>query len=133
MPDSQPFSRRQLLAALASVGVGTVAFQRALAAQAEQAGKITPELIQQSEWIAGITLTEEDRKSVAGAVQRDQRKFETLRKVDLKNSVPPALSFFAAPPQEAPAKINREEIRPIPVEGEVEKPDSEEDLAFLPV
>ena len=33
MPDSQPFSRRQLLAALASVGVGTAAFQRALAAQ----------------------------------------------------------------------------------------------------
>jgi Asp-tRNA(Asn)/Glu-tRNA(Gln) amidotransferase A subunit family amidase len=133
MPDSQPFSRRQLLAALASVGVGTVAFQRALAAQAEQAGKITPELIQQSEWIAGITLTEEDRKSVAGAVERDQRKFEALRKVDLKNSVPPAISFFAAPPQEAPAKINRDEIRPIAAEGEAKKPESEEDLAFLPV
>ena len=133
MPDSQPFSRRQLLAALASVGVGTVAFQRALAAQAEQAGKITPELIQQSEWIAGITLTEEDRKSVAGAVERDQRKFDALRKVDLKNSVPPALSFFAAPPQEAPAKINRDEIRPIAADDEAKKPESEEDLAFLPV
>jgi Asp-tRNA(Asn)/Glu-tRNA(Gln) amidotransferase A subunit family amidase len=133
MPDSQPFSRRQLLAALASVGVGTAAFQRALAAQAEQAGKITPELIQQSEWIAGITLTEEDRKSVAGAVERDQRKFEALRKVDLKNSVSPALSFFAAPPQEAPAKINRDEIRPIAADDEAKKPESEEDLAFLPV
>jgi Asp-tRNA(Asn)/Glu-tRNA(Gln) amidotransferase A subunit family amidase len=133
MPDSQPFSRRQLLAALASVGVGTVAFQRALAAQAEQAGKITPELIQQSEWIAGITLTEDDRKSVAGAVERDQRKFDALRKVDLKNSVPPALSFFASPPQEAPAKINRDEIRPIAADDEVKKPESEEDLAFLPV
>ncbi len=133
MPDSQPFSRRQLLAALASAGVGTVAFQRALAAQAEQAGKITPELIQQSEWIAGITLTEEDRKSVADAVQRDQRKFEALRKVDLKNSVPPALSFFAAPPQEAPAKINRNEIQPIALDDEAKKPESEEDLAFLPV
>lgn len=133
MPDSQPFSRRQLLAALASVGVGTAAFQRALAAQAEQAGKITPELIQQSEWIAGITLTEDDRKSVAGAVERDQRKFDALRKVDLKNSVPPALSFFAAPPQEAPAKINRNEIQPIAVDGEAKKPESEEDLAFLPV
>ena len=133
MPDSQPFSRRQLLAALASVGVGTVAFQRALAAQAEQARKITPELIQQSEWIAGITLTEEDRKSVAGAVERDQRKFEALRKVDLKNSVPPALSFFAAPPQEAPAKISRDEIRPIAADTEAKKPESDEDLAFLPV
>lgn len=130
---SRPLSRRHLLAALAGIGVGTVAFQRALAAQGEQAGKVTPELIQQSEWIAGITLTEEDRKSVADAVQRDQRKFELLRKVDLKNSVPPALSFFAAPPQEAPAKIDRSEIQPFATETAVEKPAAEEDLAFLPV
>src|SRR6476661_4696299 len=105
-----PLTRRHLLAVLAGVGVGTLAFQRALAAQAGQAGKVTPELIQQAEWIAGIQLAEEDRQSVAGAVERDQRKFETLRKVDLKNSVPPALAFFAAPPQEAGAKISREEI-----------------------
>ncbi len=132
--DTEPLlTRRNLLTTLAGIGVGTVAFQRALAAQAEQAGKITPELIQQSEWIAGITLTEEDRKSVAGAVQRDQQKFEVLRKVDLKNSVPPALSFFAAPPQEAQAKINRDEIRPIGMEVAEEKPVAEEDLAFLPV
>ncbi|MGI8978774.1 MAG: amidase [Pirellulaceae bacterium] len=132
--DAPPFvTRRQLLTTLAGLGVGTLAFQRALAAQGEQAGKITPELLQQSEWIAGIALTEEDRKSVADAVQRDQRKFEVLRKVDLKNSVPPALSFFAAPPQEVPAKIDRSEIRPLAVEGEVVKPAAEEDLAFLPV
>src|SRR6476646_7513288 len=105
----RPLSRRHVLAALAGIGVGTVAFQRALAAQAEAAGKVTPELIQQSEWIAGITITEEDRKAVAGAVERDQRKFEVLRKVDLAG-VPPALSFFAAPPPAATAKINRDEI-----------------------
>lgn len=132
--DAHPLvTRRHLLATLAGLGVGTVAFQRALAAQGEQAGKITPELIQQSEWIAGITLTEDDRKSVADAVQRDQRKFEVLRKVDLKNSVPPALSFFAAPPQEAPAKIDRSEIHPFATETAVEKPAAEVDLAFLPV
>jgi Asp-tRNA(Asn)/Glu-tRNA(Gln) amidotransferase A subunit family amidase len=131
---SQNLSRRHLLAVLAGIGVGTVPFQRALAAQAEQAEAVTPELIRQSEWIAGITLTQEDRKSVADAVQRDQRKFEVLRKVDLKNSVPPALSFFAAPPQDSRARINRdEEIRPITVEGAVEKPASPEELAFLPV
>lgn len=130
---ASPISRRHLLAALAGVGVGTVAFQRALAAQGEQAGKVTPELIQQAEWIAGITLTEEDRKSVAGAVQRDQQKFEVLRKVDLKNSVPPALSFFAAPPQEAPAKIDRTKIYPFVAESKPPRPVADEDLAFLPV
>lgn len=126
-------SRRNVLAALAGVGVGTVAFQRALAAQAEAAGKVTPELIQQAEWIAGITISEEDRKAVGSAVERDQRKFDVLRKVDLAG-VPPALSFFAAPPPGTSTKINRGEIRPIVTDGDaVAMPESEEDLAFSPV
>ena len=132
-PAGRSFSRRHVLAALAGVGVGNVAFQRALAAQAEQAGKVTPELIEQAEWIAGIQITEDDRKAVADAVQRDQRKFETLRKVDLKNSVPPALSFFAAPPQAADAKIDRQAIQPLATKEAAERPINDEDLAFLPV
>jgi Asp-tRNA(Asn)/Glu-tRNA(Gln) amidotransferase A subunit family amidase len=131
--DSQPYSRRHILAALAGVGIGTVAFQRALAAQAERAGKVTPELIEQAAWIAGIEITEEDRKSVAAAVQRDQKKFESLRSVALKNSVPPALSFFAAPPQEGRATIDRKAIQPLPSKAAVERPATDEDLAFLPV
>ncbi|WP_425616333.1 amidase [Anatilimnocola sp. NA78] len=126
-------SRRHLLAALTGAGIGTVAFQRALAAQVEQVGKITPQLIEQSEWIAGIELSEEDRQSVADAVQRDQRKLELLRQVDLENSVPPALTFFAAPPQRTTAKIDRQAIRPLPGKAAVERPATDDDLAFLPV
>src|SRR5215470_5037131 len=94
-------NRRKVLAALAGLGLGTTAFQRAVAWQAEQAGKITPELIQQAEWIAGITLTDEERKAIASTVERDQRRFDAMRKVELTNSVPPAMAFFAAPPQQA--------------------------------
>src|SRR5881296_2633820 len=92
----QTLSRRGVLAILASAGMGTTAFRRALAWQAEQAGKITPEMIQQSEWIAGITLSDDDRKAIAASVERDQRRYEALRKVELVNSVPPAFAFFAA-------------------------------------
>src|SRR3954452_15978004 len=98
--DASGFNRRQMLRALAGLGVGTAAFQRAVAWQAGQSGKVTPELIEQAEWIAGITLTEEERKAIATTVERDQRRFETLRKVELTNSLPPAMAFFAAPPQE---------------------------------
>lgn len=133
MTTAKNLSRREILAALTGVGIGTVAFQRALAAQAVQAGRVTPELIAQAEWIAGIELAEEDRQAVADAVQRDQRKFEALRKVDLKNSVPPALSFFAAPPPATAAKIDRQAIRPLASNEGVERPKSDEDLAFLPV
>jgi len=137
MPESmfdayRPLSRRTVLASLAGLGLGTAAFQRALAAQAEQAGQVTPEMITQAEWIAGITLTEEDRKSVAGAVQRDRRRYETLRAVALANSVPPALAFFAAPPQQAGAEVRRGDVRPIE-SAAPERPPADEDLAFLPV
>jgi hypothetical protein len=53
-----PLNRRKWLAALTALGIGSGSFRRALALQAERAGKVTPELIEQAEWIAGITLTE---------------------------------------------------------------------------
>src|SRR5438094_4780082 len=126
------WERRKVLGALTGLGVATAACQRAVAWQAEQTGKVTAELIQQAEWIAGITLTDEERKAIATTVDRDQRRFETLRKVELTNSVPPAMAFFAAPPQEAGGDVRRDLIRPI--EGAApDKPQSDEDLAFLPV
>src|SRR6185369_3674051 len=107
-------------------------FQRALAWQAEQSSKVTPELIQQAEWVAGITLSDEDRKAISQSVERDQRRFEALRKVELDHSIPPALSFFAAPPQESIDDVRRDLVRPI-VSAAPNKPDSDEDLAFLHV
>lgn len=125
-------TRRSVLASIASLGIGTSAFQRSLAAQATQTGSITPAMIEQAEWVAGISLNEEERKAVAGAVARDQRSFEALRKVELDHGVPPALSFFAAPPQESGGDVRRGDIRPI-TSAAGERPASEEDLAFLPV
>jgi Asp-tRNA(Asn)/Glu-tRNA(Gln) amidotransferase A subunit family amidase len=128
----QTLTRRQVLTSLSSLGVGTAAFQRALAWQAEQANRVTPELIQQAEWVAGIALSEDDRKAITQSVERDQRRFEALRKVELDHSIPPALSFFAAPPLESIADVRRDLIRPN-VSAAPNKPDSDDDLAFLPV
>jgi Asp-tRNA(Asn)/Glu-tRNA(Gln) amidotransferase A subunit family amidase len=52
--------------------------------------------------------------------------------VELKNNVPPALAFFAAPPQAAAAGVRREEVRPIHTAAAA-RPQTDEDLAFLPV
>jgi len=129
---SLSFTRRSVLGALAGLGIGSAAFQRALALQAAQAGKVTTEMIQQAEWIAGIELSEDDRKAIAGSVERDVRRYESLRQVELKNSVPPALAFFAAPPQATSADFRRDHVRPIHMAAGA-KPQTEEDLAFLPV
>ena len=54
MKSISPTPAAQILKSLAAAGVGTAVFQRALAADAEQAATITAEMIQQAEWVAGI-------------------------------------------------------------------------------
>ena len=51
---NRPPTRRFVLGALAGLGVGTATFRRALAADAVRVGKVTPEMVQQAEWVAGI-------------------------------------------------------------------------------
>jgi hypothetical protein len=97
--DSSPLTptRRQWLQVLAGTGIGSAVFQRALAAQAEPTAAVTPEMIQQAEWISGITLSDADRKSLAGRLIWALRNFKALRAVKLPNAAPPALSFNLAP------------------------------------
>ena len=123
--------RRTVLKGLAALGVGTVTFRRALAAQAAQAGTVTPEMIKQAEWIAGLELTEDERTRTARSVQRACGEFAELRKVDVGYDVPPALTFFPAPPRPA-AAIRRNQATPIETPA-VSGPASPEELAFLPV
>ena len=58
-------TRRAVLKGLTALGAGSLTFRRALAAQAAQAGTVTPEMIKQAEWIAGLELTEDERTRTA--------------------------------------------------------------------
>src|SRR5207248_10728528 len=90
-------TRRQVLQVLGALGIGSTVFQRALAAQVEQANAVTAEMIRQAEWIAGLQLSEEERKATAQGVQQILRDCLALRRVKLDNSVPPAVIFHPAP------------------------------------
>src|SRR4051812_46737029 len=90
-------TRRQLLQSLAATGVGSAVFQRALAADAEQATAVTPEMVQQAEWIAGVALSEGERKEIAKSLTQSLRDFRALHAVPVTYDVPPALAFDPAP------------------------------------
>lgn len=124
-------SRRQVLRLLGALGVGSAVFQRALAAQAAQTGTVTPEMIRQAEWIAGLQLSEEDRKAIVQGVQQTVRDCETLRRVPLDNSVPPAVGFHPAPWQ-SPGERRRGTVD-LSEHTTAKRPDSTETLAFMPV
>ncbi|HLN30168.1 MAG TPA: amidase [Gemmataceae bacterium] len=125
-------TRRQLLQTLGAIGIGSTVFQRALAAQVEQAGSVTSEMIAQAEWIAGLKLSEEDRKTTSRALQSRLRDFDTLREIKLDNSVAPALCFNPAPWQARGNDQPRGSVAPIDKVAP-KRPDSSETLAFMPV
>ena len=134
LPDAGPstFPRRAILKGLAALGIGTATLHRAVAAQAVQAGKVTPEMIQQAEWIAGFELTEDERKSTAASVQRSIGSFEALRKVPMGYDVPPAIAFIPAPGLRQSEPVRRNQATPIESNAP-KRPDSDEAIAFLPV
>jgi Asp-tRNA(Asn)/Glu-tRNA(Gln) amidotransferase A subunit family amidase len=129
---SQPPTRRFVLGALAGLGVGTATFRRALAADAERVGKVTPEMVQQAEWVAGIKLSEEDRKAVANGLTQTVKDLETLRAIPVTNDVPPALAFLPGPWLPAPEGKGKGTVEPLS-SAVPKKPDSGDELAFLPV
>jgi Asp-tRNA(Asn)/Glu-tRNA(Gln) amidotransferase A subunit family amidase len=130
-PEAAP-TRRHLLKVLAGLGVGSAVFQRALAADAEKAVTVTPEMVQQAEWIAGLKLAEADRKSLASDLTQALRQFETMRAVKLPNHVPPALAFNPAPWLPPSREGRRGTAEPIG-RAAPKKPETADDLAFLPV
>ncbi len=124
-------TRREVLSALAGLGIGSAVFQRALAAQAEK-GTVTADMIKQAEWIAGIELTEEERSAAAKEVEQDLKKYEALRQAAVGYDIAPALTFYPLPPQTSGGPIDRSAIAAIK-RADVRRPASDEDLAFLPV
>ena len=129
-PELMP--RRAILGGLAALGIGSATFRRAVAAQAAQAGKVTPEMVQQAEWISGLELTEEERKATAASIQQSLGSFEALRKVPMGYEVPPALAFVPSPGLRAADGVRRNQASPIESNAG-RRPDSDDALAFLPV
>jgi Asp-tRNA(Asn)/Glu-tRNA(Gln) amidotransferase A subunit family amidase len=129
--ESAGVRRRAVLKGLAAMGVGTLPFRRALAVQAAPAARVTPEMVKQAEWIAGITFSDEERKGIARSLDQSLRGFDELRKVDIGYEVPPALTFFPTPPRPS-AEVQRNNATPIDTHTP-ERPGSDEELAFLPL
>jgi Asp-tRNA(Asn)/Glu-tRNA(Gln) amidotransferase A subunit family amidase len=124
-------NRRHVLAVLASLGIGTPVFQRALAADADKPSGVTLDMVRQAEWIAGLTLSDTDRQAILNGLTQAQRDYTALRALSLPNDVPLALSFVPGPwlPPAAPGRGRVEPARA----QRPKKPEAADDLAFLPV
>ena len=123
--------RRDVLKTLAGIGIGSLVFQRALAAEVVKHDKVTPEMIEQAEWVAGLELNEEERLETAAGLRGIVSRINALHTVDIDYGTAPAVHFSPIPGDtSAPSRAGS--VRLINATAG-EKPKSDEDLAFLPV
>src|SRR4029077_1958901 len=94
-------SRRSALAVLGSAGIGTAVFQRALAATAAD-GAVSPQLVSDAEWVAGIKLTDPQREAVVNAFKFAREDLGHVRPIEVDNSLLPGLRFV---PLTSPASL----------------------------
>lgn len=126
-------SRRRILQSLVTIGVGSAVFNRALAAIATDAPQITPEMIQQAEWVAGVEYSDEDRALLLEDLKELLEGFEEIRKIPIDNGVPPAL-YLRIESNDQPARDEHASggAQPRAIANPA-RPDSDDDLAFASV
>jgi len=104
-----------------------------LTAAAQDAEKITPEMVEGAARLAGLTFSPEAVKKIVESFNGRRSllaSYETIRKMDLGNRVIPAIVFNPVlPGMKLPQE--RRPMRPSVVK--TARPGSDEDLAFLPV
>ena len=122
--------RRRLLQFLAAAGLGDAVFGRALATVAEGRPKVTARMIARASWIAGIELTEDERRLMLDGIDELLADYRENRAVVLTNQVPPPLLFRPAARPVAPVEPPRAELAPAP---EPRRPPTDDELAFAPV
>ena len=86
-------TRRTLFRSLTALGIGTAVFQRALADEATKAATLTKEQVASAEWIAGITLTDEQRSSLLTALEKTREDCQKIRAIPLEYDTLPAFRF----------------------------------------
>ncbi len=124
-------TRRRALAILGASGIGAGVFQRALAANAAK-GPVSPEMVADAEWVAGIKLTDPQREAVVNAFKFARDDLEHVRAIELDNSLLPALRFapFASPASLPDPRGYEVKTSSAPGPDPLSRPGSDEDLAF---
>ena len=86
-------SRRAWMIRLTALGVGSVAFQKALAHKASETGTITTQMINDAQWIADIELTDKEKELLSKQIQDQSENERKLRALNIDADTGPAMAF----------------------------------------
>ena len=68
-------------------------------------------MVKNAEWVAGITLNDDDRKALAARLTFFYQGIDTLRKTEVGYEIPPAIHFTPIP-GESSSKGSRGQVAP---------------------
>ena len=116
----------------ASIGLGSTLMPELLWAKAESGAEINTAAIAAAEELAGLKFDDAERTMMLDGLKTQEARLEALHKVELKNSVSPAIVFDPLPPGKViPRAVKKAMVR-TPVTMRT-LPMSDEDIAFLSV
>ncbi|MFC1562074.1 amidase [candidate division KSB1 bacterium] len=124
-------NRRRFLAYFSSVGLGATLLPGTLTAVAQDADEITVEMVVAAEKIAGLSFPPEMRERFVRDLGRLRTTYKNLSDINMDQSVAPCFVFNPVPPGHEAVEPDRNPV--ITSSVDVTVPDSEEELAFLPV
>jgi Asp-tRNA(Asn)/Glu-tRNA(Gln) amidotransferase A subunit family amidase len=128
---SGAIDRRRFVAYFSALGLGGTALPAALWAVAQEAGKITKDMLASAEAVAGLEFTDAERALMLEDLNGRLESYAKLRSVHIPNSVHPALLFEPLLPGRT-VQSRPGTSRPTRNPG-LERPASLEEVAFWSV
>ena len=124
--------RRRFLTYFAGTSAGATLLPGVLWAQVQASGssQVTREMLKGALTVAGLDLSEEDQKIIMDGVNDNLTRYDTLRKIEIPNDVPPALHFNALVPG---VQVNRTSAPLRFSQSRVKRPQILEDVAYWTV
>src|ERR1051326_1909277 len=127
-----PDTRRRFVSALSGLGLGGTLLPGALLAQVQQAtdARVTAPMLAAALAAAGLEVSEDDQKTMLGAVNRNLNSFDEVRKVAIPNDVAPPSSVSPLVPGR---KVNRTREPLRFSSSSAKRPANLEDVAYWPI
>jgi len=130
-------ARRSFLAYFSGLGLSATVLPGVLWAkmQDDEVAKITKEMLQKAEQIAGLEFTDQERELMVEGLNGHLKSYEKLREVRLDNSVAPALQFNpVAPGMSFEKKQRAASLTELPIKAskpiKAKRPSDIEELSF---
>ena len=86
-------NRRAWMVKLTALGIGSASFQRALAHKASETGAITPQMINDAQWISDVELTDSEKETLVKQIQEQTENERKLRSLDIDADTGPSTAF----------------------------------------